>query len=177
MDAHKRSEAELREASVVHHPVDDVSSGQSTNSSDITPLIATYSPEQLSSGLLSITVAMFLVLTFTAADLRGGCALLETRNPYNVILGSAMLLSFMMMVLASIKVLFFLSNDDVSFIIGAAAVIFISDVVSGTAALPFFVKFLRKTLGACEHMAPIVVPSDFRRGRTCSSLRNLRRPT
>ena len=86
--------------------------------------------EPVSYAISSIAVAIFLVVTFAGADLRGSVALLLTWDRYNMVLGLAIFASFALLVLASISALFFLGGDDVSFIVGAAAVLFISDLVS-----------------------------------------------
>ena len=85
--------------------------------------------EPISYDISSIAIAMFLVLTFAGSDLRGSWALLQTRRPYNIALGLTILVSFILLVMASMKTLFFLADDDVSFIVGAATVLFISDLV------------------------------------------------
>ena len=84
--------------------------------------------EPLSYAISSIAYAVFLVLTFAGTDLRASWALIHTRKPYHVFLGLVILSSFVFLLMASISVLFFLANDDISFILGAAAVLFISDL-------------------------------------------------
>ena len=102
----------------------------SAYTSDGATLINTrHSTEPVSYALYSISAAVYLVLTFAAGDLRTSLALLQTRTLYNMILGVAILASFVLLVLASLSILFFLANDNASFIVGAAAVLFISDLV------------------------------------------------
>ena len=88
-----------------------------------------HSTESVSYALSSISAAVYLVLTFAAGDLKAAFALLQTRTLYNMILGAAILASFVLLVLASLSILFFLANDNASFVVGAAAVLFISDLV------------------------------------------------
>lgn len=135
-EAGKRSAQELPQAAIAHHIVDHV--GDYVTSEDVFNIynisgadlaFASYSLKLLTSTLSSMAVTMFLVLTFAAADLRASWALIQTRTRYNIVLGSAILLSFVMMVLASMRVLFFFSNDNMAFMIGAASILFISDVV------------------------------------------------
>ena len=84
----------------------------------------------VSYAISSIAVAVFLVVAFAGADLRGSVALVQTHRVYNGALGLAIFASFVLLVMSSMRALFFLANDDVSFIVGAAAVLFISDLVS-----------------------------------------------
>ena len=86
--------------------------------------------DPVSYTISSIAVAIFLVVTFAGADFRGSVALLFTLDRYNMVLGLVILASFVLLVISSISALFFLGGHDVSFIVGAAAVLFISDLVS-----------------------------------------------
>lgn len=83
--------------------------------------------DSVSYGFSSVAVATFLVLTFASADLRAACALFVTRVPYNSILGASLLLSYVLLLWASMDVIFSSAKDDGSFILGAAAVLFISE--------------------------------------------------
>lgn len=127
--AHKRDKQDLLEAAISHEDP----KGDGTDA-----LEATYSKSSISNAVSSIVVALFLVLTFAAADFRAAWALLSTRSPsnnialgisYNGVLGIVLLSSFVLLVLASVRVLFFVADDDVNFIVGAATVLFISDLV------------------------------------------------
>lgn len=80
---------------------------------------------------------MFLLLSIASADLWGGLALVwEGRGSGNFILltprrtfGVCLLLTFGALVGASTRVLFYSSLEDVELVVGAAAVLFIADVV------------------------------------------------
>lgn len=81
---------------------------------------------------------MYLLLSIAAADLCGGWALiLEGRGSDDFvwltprrIFGVFLLGTFFALVGASIRVLFYSSVENVELVLGAAAVLFIADVVS-----------------------------------------------
>ncbi|CAM9799803.1 unnamed protein product, partial [Ascophyllum nodosum] len=128
----KRTSEQLREASIIHVPVEanhasDYNLFQSSTD-DGANFTSEHSTESVSYALSSISAAVYLVLTFAAGDLRAAFALLQTRTLYNMISGAAILASFVLLVLASLSILFFLANDNASFVVGAAAVLFISDL-------------------------------------------------
>lgn len=114
--------------------VDDIPSMHSrtpdSTSNEDTGVLEAFYGEPVSYAISSIAVAVFLVVTFAGADLRGSWALMQTLEAYNVALGLTIFVSFVLLVMSSMSALFFLANDDVSFIVGAAAVLFISDLVS-----------------------------------------------
>lgn len=88
-------------------------------------------------SISAMAVAMYLMLSIAAADLWGGLALvLEGRGSGNFILfsgrrcfGACLLITFGMLVGASTRVLFYSSLENVDWVLGAAAVLFIADVV------------------------------------------------
>ena len=88
-------------------------------------------------SILAIGGAMYLILSTAAADLWCGCALIVEGRGSGFILftqrrvfGVLLLTTFLMLVGASIRVLFYSAYEDVQLVIGAAAVLFIADVVS-----------------------------------------------
>ena len=135
----KRTLEDLHGASIVHVPIytqthekDSDSEKFSTyaTSDDAIFIKTKHSAESVSYALSHISAAVYLVLTFAAGDLRTAIiALLQTRKLYNMILGVAILASFVLLVLASLSIIFSLANDNASFTVGAAVVLFISDLV------------------------------------------------
>lgn len=88
-------------------------------------------------SIMAIAGAMYLILSMGAADVWSSCALIvEGRGPAFVLLtrrrlfGVFLLATFSALIGASIRVLFFSSGHNVQLVIGAAAVLFIADVVS-----------------------------------------------
>ncbi|CAN0510032.1 unnamed protein product, partial [Ectocarpus sp. 12 AP-2014] len=87
-------------------------------------------------SILAIAGAMYLLLTIVAADLWGGCALcLEGLGSADFAwctrrraFGVCLLGTFVALIGASIRVLFYSSFENVELVIGAAAVLFIADV-------------------------------------------------
>lgn len=88
-------------------------------------------------SILAIAGAMYLLLSIAAADLWAGCALfVEGRGSggnwfwRRKAFGVCLVGTFMALIGASIRVLFYSSYEDVEWVLGAAAVLFIADVVS-----------------------------------------------
>ncbi|CAM9764131.1 unnamed protein product [Ectocarpus fasciculatus] len=87
-------------------------------------------------SILAIAGAMYLLLTIVAADLWGGCALcLEGLGSADFAwctrrraFGACLLGTFVALIGASIRVLFYSSFENMELVIGAAAVLFIADV-------------------------------------------------
>lgn len=81
---------------------------------------------------------MYLLLSIAAADLCGGWALaLEGRGSGDFawftrrrVFGVSLIVVFVLLVGASIRVLFYSSIENVELVLGAAAVLFVADVVS-----------------------------------------------
>ena len=81
---------------------------------------------------------MYLLLSIAAADLCGSCALIFEGwyldnfvwFTWKRVFGAFMLGTFFLLVGASIRVLFYTSVENVELVLGAAAVLFIADVVS-----------------------------------------------
>ena len=124
----KRGIDNVCQASVTFQPVEGTLCDIDTRNGSV-PVEAMYDGAEAVYTISSIAVANLLVVIFAAGDLRGAIALLQTWTSRNVALGLGMLTSFVLLVISSASVLFFVSNDDVSFIVGAAAVLFISDLV------------------------------------------------
>ena len=90
-------------------------------------------------SILAVAGAMYLLLSIAAADLWGGSALLwEERGSrchawfwWRKTFGLALLGTFFTLIGASVRVLFYSSYENVELVIGAAAVLFVADVVSG----------------------------------------------
>ena len=89
---------------------------------------------------MAISVAMYLLVSIVAADLWGGLALvLEGRGSSEGftwltarrVYGACLLTTFGALVGASTRVLFYSSFENVDWVLGAAAVLFIADVVRG----------------------------------------------
>lgn len=97
--------------------------------------------------MVSVAVAMYLMTSIAAADLSAGIALLfeartgmattEYGRRINVwrwirrkIFGLVLTISFVLLAAASTSALFHSSFEDVDLVVGAAAVLFIADVVS-----------------------------------------------
>lgn len=85
---------------------------------------------------------MYLLLSIAAADLWAGCALLKEGrgsggNSFRgrKVFGLCLVGTFVTLIGASIRVLFYSSFENVELVIGAAAVLFIADVVSEPALL------------------------------------------
>lgn len=90
-------------------------------------------------SIVAVAVAMYLMLSMAAADLWGGVALvLESHDSgggwywRRKVFGVFLLSTFIMLVAASTRVLFYSSFEDFEVVIGAAAVLFIADVVRFT---------------------------------------------
>lgn len=89
-------------------------------------------------SILAIAGAMYLLLTIVAADLWGGCALcLEGLGSEDFAwctrrraFGACLLGTFVALIGASVRVLFYSSFENMELVIGAAAVLFIAHVVS-----------------------------------------------
>ena len=89
-------------------------------------------------SIFAIAISMYLLLSIAAADLCGGWALaLEGRGSDDFvwftrrrIFGFCLFGTFFLLVGASIRVLFYSSIENVELILGAAAVLFVADVVS-----------------------------------------------
>lgn len=86
--------------------------------------------------IVAVAVAMYLMLSIAAADLWGGFALVMERRDSGggwywrrKVFGVFLLSTFVMLVAASTRVLFYSSFEDFEVVIGAAAVLFIADVV------------------------------------------------
>lgn len=94
-----------------------------------------------SYSLASVAAAMYLMTSIAAADLSAGIALLSearsematSRWVQRKMFGLVLLTSFILLAAASIKVLFYSSSEDVDLVVGAATVLFITDVVSKNA--------------------------------------------
>ena len=136
----KRTLEDLSGDSIVHVPIYSTQTDEGdsnlekftttyTTSDGATFIKTRHSSEPVSYALSPMSAAVYLVVTFAAGDLRTAIALLQTRKLYNMILGVAILASFVLLVLASLSILFFFADDNASFIVGAAAVLFISDLV------------------------------------------------
>lgn len=89
-------------------------------------------------SILAIAGAMYLMISIAAADLWGGCALCWEGHDSGgewfwerKVFGVGLLGTFVALIGASIRVLFYSSFENVELVIGAAAVLFIADVVSG----------------------------------------------
>lgn len=90
-------------------------------------------------SILAIAGAMYLLLSIATADLWAGCALLmeggdsgENWVRARKAFGGCLLATFVLLIGASIRVLFYSSFEDADLVIGAAAVLFIADVVSSS---------------------------------------------
>ncbi|CAN0359830.1 unnamed protein product [Ectocarpus sp. 12 AP-2014] len=95
------------------------------------------SSETVDYSILAIAVSMYLLLSIAVADLCGGCALVvEGRGSGDEfvwftgrrLFGVFLVVTFLTLIGASVRVLFFSSEDNVNLVIGAAAVLFIADV-------------------------------------------------
>lgn len=97
-------------------------------------------PEQSEDGadysILAIAGAMYLLLSIAAADLWGGLALCLEGGDLGggwfwrrKLFGVCLLGTFVTLIGASIRVLFYSSFENVDLVLGAAAVLFIADVV------------------------------------------------
>lgn len=87
-------------------------------------------------SIVAVAVAVYLMFSIAGADLWGGLGLvLEGRGSggdwfwRRKIFGGFLLSTFFMLVAASTRVLFYSSFEDFEVVIGAAAVLFIADVV------------------------------------------------
>lgn len=87
-------------------------------------------------SIVAIAVAMYLAMSIAAADLWGGVALVvEGHDSGGIwfvrrkVFGVFLLCTFLLLTSASTRVLFYSSFEDVEVVIGAAAVLFIADVV------------------------------------------------
>lgn len=91
-----------------------------------------------SYSIVAVAAAVYLMLSIAAADLCGGWALVMEAEPPSrrawfkarKAFGIGLLLTFSMMVVASTRVLFYSSFENMEVVIGAATVLFIADVVS-----------------------------------------------
>lgn len=87
-------------------------------------------------NFLAIAGAMFLLISIAGADLLVGVKLVFRDcgiNPHwlkRKLFGSVMLVNYGLLVYASMLVLFFSSDGNVELVVGAAAVLFIADIVS-----------------------------------------------
>lgn len=93
-------------------------------------------------AILAIAGAMYLLLSIAAVDLWAGCALLKeggcsggTWFWERKAFGACLLATFIALIGASIRVLFYSSFENADLVIGAAAVLFIADVVSLSTAV------------------------------------------
>lgn len=87
--------------------------------------------DQVSYTILSVTLAMFLMVSIASPDARAAYALLfGGERLFNRVFGFALLLSFCLLIGASMKVLFASSGDSAEFVIGATTILFIADLVS-----------------------------------------------
>lgn len=78
----------------------------------------------------SVALAMFLMMSTLSADTRGACALLFWgRSVAQRIFGASLLLGTVLLVIASMRVLFMDAKNNAELVIGAATVLFIEDVV------------------------------------------------
>ena len=84
-------------------------------------------------SVLSITVAMYLNISIASPDLWASFALI-TANRGCRAFGIALLTSFVMLFVSSTRLLFSTSGNNVDLIIGAAAVLFIADMVRASFA-------------------------------------------
>ncbi|CAN0434767.1 unnamed protein product, partial [Ascophyllum nodosum] len=113
----KRTLRDFQEDSIMHAPIEKNTTSEdgsefSTYTSDGSTFIETrHFTEPVSYSLTSISAAVYLVLTFAVGDLRAAFALMQTRTLYNIILGIAILASFVLLVFSSLSILFFLAND------------------------------------------------------------------
>lgn len=88
-------------------------------------------------SILAIAGAMYLLITIAAADLWAGCALcVEGRGSggswfwRRKAFGVCLVGTFIALIGASIRVLFYSSFENLELVLGAAAVLFVADVVS-----------------------------------------------
>lgn len=85
-------------------------------------------------SIFAVATAMYLMLSIVAADLWGAVALLVEKPHFwcgqRKLFGLFLLVSFCLLMISSTRVLLFTSLDDEELVIGAAAVLFIADVVS-----------------------------------------------
>lgn len=122
-------------------------------------LVGLISGDGGSYALLAVAAAMFLLLSFAGADLYASAVLLSERRDgpgirrnrlffkgrrsrrsywawvQRKLFGVCLLGSFVLLVVASTSVLLYSSFDDVGVVIGAAAVLFVADVVRTQAFL------------------------------------------
>ena len=122
------------------------------SSVELSDNLSTSSAIEGNYSIVSVAVAMYLMTSFAAMDLSAGIALLiEGRTIHSVhqrganasvqemngvrwlqrkVVGLTLVSSFGLLAAASITVLVKTSSEDVDLVIGAAAVLFIADVVS-----------------------------------------------
>lgn len=90
-------------------------------------------------SIFAIAGAMYLLLSIAVADLWGGCGLcfegLGTREGFvwftgRRAFGVGLVVTFATLIGASVRVLFSSSFESVELVIGAAAILFVADVVS-----------------------------------------------
>ena len=79
-------------------------------------------------SVLSITIAMYLNISIASPDLWASFAMIKANRGCRAF-GFALLASFLMMFASSTKVLFYTSGGNADLIIGAAAILFIADMV------------------------------------------------
>eukprot|EP00752_Nemacystus_decipiens_P011483 g10195.t1 len=93
-----------------------------------------YDPDDAGSSpeysIFAVAGSMYLMLSIPAADLCGGCALvLEQKGwTWRRAFGVCLVGTFLLLVGASIRVLFYSSIENVELVLGSAAVLFIADV-------------------------------------------------
>lgn len=114
-----------------------VSGSQPRVDSQLPSVDAVNTEESPTFSILAISGAMYLLLSIAAADLWAGCALCKegrdsggNRFRGRKVFGVCLVGTFVTLIGASIRVLFYSSLENVELVIGAAAVLFIADVVS-----------------------------------------------
>lgn len=87
--------------------------------------------EGASYSIYSVFLAMFLMVSTSASDIRAGYALVFRGSSHaRRIFGSLLLTSVGLLVVASLRVLFMEAENNAELVIGATIVLFIEDVVS-----------------------------------------------
>lgn len=93
-------------------------------------IVPTETPKNGTYSIYSVSLAMFLMVSTSVADVRAGYLFLVWgRSLARKVFGILLVANAVLLEVASIRILFMEADDDAELVIGAAAILFIEDVV------------------------------------------------
>ena len=88
-------------------------------------------PEETEYSIFAIALAMYLMVSIAAPDVRAGYVLLFWgKSVAHRIFGATLLCSFTLLTVASMKVMFADATDNAELVVDAAVILFVTEMVS-----------------------------------------------